>query len=110
MTLLQDFPMDSSPEILRSTPSLKSAIDDPASPYFLHHSDSPGVVLVSQSLTGDNYASWSRAMMISLSVKNKLGFVDGSLPKPDGTDLDLLNSWMRNNNVVISWLAFEFCF
>ncbi|KAK0590603.1 hypothetical protein LWI29_029326 [Acer saccharum] len=35
----------------------KSAIDEPSSPYFLHHSDSPGLVLVSQSLTRDNYAS-----------------------------------------------------
>ena len=98
----------------RSTASIsvnsKSAIDDPSSPFFLHHSDNPGVVLVSQPLSGDNYASWSRAMLISLSVKNKIGFVDGSISKPDGTDLDLLNSWMRNNNVVISWLAFEFCF
>ncbi|KAI9186288.1 hypothetical protein LWI28_015834 [Acer negundo] len=35
----------------------KSTIDEPSSPYFLHHSNSPGLVLVSQSLTGDNYAS-----------------------------------------------------
>ena len=27
------------------------------SPYFLHHADSPGLTLVSQPLTGDNYAS-----------------------------------------------------
>ena len=70
----------------------KSAIDEPSSPYFLHHSDSPGLQLVSQSLTGENYTSWSRAMLIALSVKNKISLVDGSLPKPDGTDLDLLNS------------------
>ncbi|KAL5556272.1 hypothetical protein UlMin_038508 [Ulmus minor] len=82
----------------------KSAIDEPSSPYFLHHSDGPGIVLVSQHLTGDNYASWSRAMLISLSVKNKLGFIDGSITKPEGNDLNLLNSWIRNNNVVISWI------
>ncbi|EXC16177.1 hypothetical protein L484_024345 [Morus notabilis] len=54
--------------------------------------------------TGDNYASWSRAMMIALSVKNKLGFIDGSITKPEGTDLNLLSSWIRNNNMVISWI------
>ena len=43
-------------------------------------------------------------MMIALSVKNKLGFFDGSIPKPDSSDLPLLNSWIRNNNVVISWI------
>ena len=73
-------------------PVVISAIDDSTSLYFLYHSDSTGLVLVSQLLVGDNYASWSRAMTIALSIKNKLGFINGSLLKPDGTDLNLLNS------------------
>lgn len=81
-----------------------SASDDSTSPYFIHHSDSPGIVLVSQLLTGDNFVSWSRAIVIALSVKNKFGFVDGSIPKPDESDLQLLASWKRNNNIVISWI------
>ena len=91
------------PENSRSSIS-KSAIDEPSSPYFLHHSDGPGLILVSQVLTGDNYASWNRAMLIALSVKNKIGFIDGSITKPEGNDMNLLNSWIRNNNVVISWI------
>ncbi|KAL5544288.1 hypothetical protein UlMin_008072 [Ulmus minor] len=86
-----------------NTTSGHSAIDDSSNPYFLHHSDNPGLVLVSQPLIGENYASWSRAMLIALSVKNKLGFVDGSIPKPAGTDPNL-SSWIRNNNIVISWI------
>ena len=43
-------------------------------------------------------------MTIALSVKNKLGFIDGSIPKSPGIDISLLNSWIRNNNVVISWI------
>ena len=85
-------------------PDARSTMDDLASPFFLHHSDNPGLILVSQPLTGDNYNSWSRAMLIALSVKNKLGFIDGSIPKPDSSNLPLLNSWIRNNNVVISWI------
>ncbi|XP_073025091.1 uncharacterized protein [Primulina eburnea] len=81
-----------------------SAIDDPMSLYFLHHSDNPGLTLVSQSLTGDNYASWSRAMRIALSVKNKLGFVDGTIVKPLEADTHLLGFWARNNNIMISWI------
>lgn len=42
-------------------------------------------------------------MTIALSVKNKLGFINGSLLKPDGNDLNLLNSF-RNSNMVISWI------
>ena len=71
-----------------------SAIEDPLSLYFLHHSDGLGTVLISQVLTRENYASWSRAIAIALLVKNKLGFIDGSIPKPPGTDLSLLNSWI----------------
>ncbi|KAL5852229.1 hypothetical protein ACOSQ3_007347 [Xanthoceras sorbifolium] len=82
----------------------RSNLKDASSPFFLHHSDNSGLVLVSQTLTGDNYASWSRAMLIALSDKNKLGFVNGTLNKPEGTDPSLLNSWIRNNNVVISWI------
>ncbi|XP_073045348.1 uncharacterized protein [Primulina eburnea] len=83
---------------------VRSAIDDPLSPYFLHYSDNPGITLVSQPLTGDNFASWSRAMKIAISVKNKFGFIDGSIPKPAESESNLMNAWNRNNNIVISWL------
>ncbi|KAL5760938.1 hypothetical protein ACOSQ2_019776 [Xanthoceras sorbifolium] len=88
----------------RTNSAVRSAMFEPSNPFYLHHSDNPGLVLVSQQLTGDNYASWSRAMLIALSVKNKLGFIDGSLSKPEGTQIDLLNSWIRNNNIFIFWI------
>ncbi|KZV53520.1 hypothetical protein F511_40870 [Dorcoceras hygrometricum] len=43
-------------------------------------------------------------MLIALFVKNKIGFIDGSIAQPDSTDHVLLNSWHRNNNIVISWI------
>ena len=58
-------------------------MDDPASPYFLQSSDHPSMVLVSQSLNGENYGSWSRAMRIALSVKNNTSFIDGTLQAPN---------------------------
>ena len=42
-------------------------------------------------------------MLIALSVKNKLRFIDGSIPKLASTDPNL-SSWIRNNNIVISWI------
>ena len=44
-------------------------------------------------------------MKIALCVKNKFGFVDGSIsaPDPDG-DPAQFQAWMRNNNIVISWI------
>lgn len=84
----------------------RAAIDNPLSPYFFHHSDNPGLVLVSQQLTRDNYGSWSRAKTKALSVKNKIGFIYGSISKPPKTDQDLFSSWIRNNNIVISWILY----
>jgi hypothetical protein len=55
---------------------------DPSNPFFLHHGDSPGAMIVSKQLNGENYNSWKRAMMMVLSAKNKLNFVNGTLPKP----------------------------
>ncbi|XP_068649201.1 uncharacterized protein [Aristolochia californica] len=82
----------------------RSTFDESSNPYYLHHSDSPEQVLVSQLLTGENYTSWSRAMTLALSVKNKVGFIDGSIPEPQSADPPLLNSWTRNNHIVISWI------
>ncbi|XP_022871010.1 uncharacterized protein LOC111390234 [Olea europaea var. sylvestris] len=42
-------------------------------------------------------------MVIALSVKNKLGFIDGSISPPENSS-DMLNAWIRNNNMVISWI------
>lgn len=52
-------------------------------PYYLHPSDNPGLVLVSQPLTEDNCNSWRRVMLMVLNGKNNVGFVDGSLKKPE---------------------------
>ena len=38
--------------------------------------------LVVQHLTEENYRTWSRAVLISLDAKSKMGFIDGSIPKP----------------------------
>ncbi|KAG8377807.1 hypothetical protein BUALT_Bualt08G0072000 [Buddleja alternifolia] len=58
---------------------------DSGDAYSLHHSDHPGMVLVSKPLEGDNYSTWRRAMVISLNAKSKLGFVDGTLKAPSAT-------------------------
>ena len=54
---------------------------DPASPYFLHASDA-SFILISTPFSGNNFNDWKRAVTIALSAKNKLGFIDGTIPKP----------------------------
>nr|CAD1839766.1 unnamed protein product [Ananas comosus var. bracteatus] len=78
----------------------ETSIDD-SDPLVLHHSDHPGMLLVSKPLEGYNYGQWSRAMRISLSAKNKIGFVDGSIKVPTPSDLKF-HIWQRCNDMVLS--------
>ena len=84
-----------------SVPNSLPSMEDSTNPYFLHNSDHPGIVLVSHHLTGANYITWSRAMVMALTTKNKISFIDGSIPCPESNDL-LFGTWIRFNNMVIS--------
>jgi len=55
-----------------STIPIKEPHQDPTHPLFLHHSDGLGLLLTSQPLDHTNNITWSRAMRVALSIKNKL--------------------------------------
>ena len=59
-----------------STVQASAGMENPSlNPFFLSNSDVPGSQLVSQPLFGaENYQSWSRALIVSLKVKHKIGF------------------------------------
>ncbi|XP_075665699.1 uncharacterized protein LOC142635429 [Castanea sativa] len=81
-----------------------SPMEDPRSPFFLHHGESPGAILVTQPLTEDNYPDWARAMRMALDVKSKLGFVDGSIIASMAiTPLEKI-AWSKNNSMISSWI------
>ncbi|XP_013594478.1 PREDICTED: uncharacterized protein LOC106302534 [Brassica oleracea var. oleracea] len=86
-----------------STFSGIQSIDNTHSPYFLHSVDHPGLVIATQKLDGMNYNNWYIAMRMSLDAKNKIGFLDGSLIRPDVND-PLFKIWSRCNSMVKSWL------
>ncbi|XP_059431677.1 uncharacterized protein LOC132165206 [Corylus avellana] len=76
---------------------------DLSSPLFLHSGDNPGILLVPQPLSGENYSTWSRSMLVALSAKNKMCFIDGSFPKPSVFE-SYYNAWVRCNDLVVSWI------
>ncbi|XP_035547456.1 uncharacterized protein LOC118348955 [Juglans regia] len=78
-------------------------MDDIPTCYHLQNGDSLGTILVSNILTGDNYHTWSRSMVMAFKAKNKIGFVDGSIRQPIFTD-NTYELWERCNNMVSSWL------
>ncbi|KAK3034294.1 hypothetical protein RJ639_034098 [Escallonia herrerae] len=70
---------------------------DTKSPFYLHPSDHPGLIFVTQPLSknGENYFTWRRNMLTSLQSKNKAGFVDGLIAKPDCNAV--VKSWIVNS-------------
>ncbi|KAL5557872.1 hypothetical protein UlMin_034083 [Ulmus minor] len=76
---------------------------DSNSPFFLHSGDHPGIILITTPLNGVNYHTWRRAMVMALTAKNKIGFIDGTIPKPFSTDL-IFNSWTRCDSMISSWI------
>ena len=48
------------------------AWEKPSSPYYLHSGDNPSTVLVTQALTEDNYATWSRSVIYAFDSRTRL--------------------------------------
>ncbi|XP_019184520.1 PREDICTED: uncharacterized protein LOC109179481 [Ipomoea nil] len=91
-----------SSQILTSLSS-NQRVEEFDDPMYLHITENPNLVLVSPLLSEVNYASWSRSMKIALEVKNKYGFVDGSIASPGESDPKYA-IWKRCNNIVCSWI------
>ncbi|XP_019246302.1 PREDICTED: uncharacterized protein LOC109225950 [Nicotiana attenuata] len=62
--------------------SVMSGVVHSSYPYYLHPSDYPGMNLVSTVFDGRSFSGRRRAVVIALSAKNKLGFIDGALTIP----------------------------
>ncbi|KAK3001019.1 hypothetical protein RJ639_020679 [Escallonia herrerae] len=79
---------------------------DTKSPFYLHPSDHPGLIFVTQPLSenGENHFTWRRNMLTALQSKNKAGFVNGLIAKPDVHSRDF-QSWIQCNAVVKSWIV-----
>ncbi|KAH0650934.1 hypothetical protein KY284_030846 [Solanum tuberosum] len=77
--------------------------NDTSSALYVHPSDSPGMMLVPAQFDGTGYRSWRRGVMRALSVKNKLGFIDGSCEKPNSNSPQL-RQWQRCDDMVTSWV------
>ena len=95
--------LDTCKEIAVPTTSADLSKANISNPYFTHHSDHPGLVLISKPLNEDNYSTWKRAMTLALNSKNKLGFVNGSITAPsEETDPEGYATWSRCNDMVHS--------
>lgn len=73
-------------------------------PLSIHSSDTPGMNLINEQLTGvENYGVWSRAMLIALRANNKIAFIGGTCKRPAAGNL-MLQQWEGCNTLVLSWI------
>uniref|UniRef100_A0A1J3J8B5 Retrotransposon Copia-like N-terminal domain-containing protein n=1 Tax=Noccaea caerulescens TaxID=107243 RepID=A0A1J3J8B5_NOCCA len=70
--------------------------------YVFSASDNPGALISSVILKEDNYPEWSTELRNSLQAKQKLGLIDGSVPKP-AADPEL-SQWLAANSMIIGWI------
>ncbi|CAN0914940.1 hypothetical protein LINGRAHAP2_LOCUS28837 [Linum grandiflorum] len=80
-----------------------SYTDHLANPLFLSPGDSLSAPLISIKLTNVNYHVWSRSLSVALIIKNKVPFIDGSLPVPDPS-ASTYAAWTRCNFAVLNWI------
>lgn len=74
---------------------------EPTDPLYVHPSDNPGLPLVANIFTGENFDNWKRSVIIALEAKHKIAFINGECTRPDPTS-PVLPLWQRNNAMVLS--------
>ncbi|KAK4349597.1 hypothetical protein RND71_032352 [Anisodus tanguticus] len=76
----------------------------PCHPLYVHPFDVLGSSLAPEPFDGNSYESWRRTILVAVSVRNKLDFINQFSTKPvDGSPL--LRQWGRCNDLVVSWLT-----
>ena len=54
---------------------------EPHSPYYLHPSEGPNVMITVAVFNRKNYDLWEMGVRMTLKAKNRLGFIDGVLAR-----------------------------
>ncbi|XP_057958457.1 uncharacterized protein LOC131151221 [Malania oleifera] len=87
-----------------SNPNIETSYSNLTNPYFLNSNENPDNILVTQPLLGmKNYHSWSRAMILALTAKKKIGFINGKIVELD-SESPFYEDWLSCNTMVISWM------
>lgn len=69
----------------------------------LSSNDHPSIAIVTAPFIGSNYLTWSTSIQILLGANDKLGFIDGSVQKPNEGTVDF-QKWRRVDYRVRSWI------
>lgn len=72
-------------------------------PMALTNSDAPGSSLTTIPFDGSNFIAWNKQIRMALGAKLKLGFIDGTIPRPNPNSADLAH-WERCDRMVACWI------
>ncbi|XP_009774597.1 uncharacterized protein LOC107760351 [Nicotiana tabacum] len=89
--------------IEENTSDSTNSLLDSTNPLYMHPSENAGSMLVLVVFDGSGYRSWRRGVLRALSMKNKVGFINGKCGKPDSKD-PTFDQWEQCDNVVTSWI------
>lgn len=70
---------------------------------WLHPAESVDSTLLPVVFEDTRYRSWRRGILWGISVKNKIGFINGKCIKPAAT-YTIYGQWERCDNIVTSWI------
>ena len=65
------------------TENTESPLPKPYPAYFLGSNDNPRTIITPIQSKDDNFDEWARAIHMSLNAKRKLGFLEGTITKPN---------------------------
>lgn len=70
--------------------------------FYKHHLENHTSVTVTPKLdaTSMNYMSWRHSFILAISIHNKQGFLDGSIPKSAAEGVEL-KAWKQCNNLIV---------
>ncbi|KAL8150855.1 hypothetical protein V2J09_020663 [Rumex salicifolius] len=71
---------------------------------FTSKSDNPGSQITSTLFDGTDYQDWSHNVRMALGAKYKLGYIDGSTPRPTAEGEELAR-WTRTDFMVRCWIS-----
>lgn len=75
---------------------------DKSDAFYLGSNDNPGNLITPVQLKGENYDEWAMAIRTALRAKRKLGFLEGTVPKPK--EDAKRDDWYTVHSMLVAWL------
>lgn len=66
----------------KKNPSIIDPTSNSRSPFYVHHCENIGAILIAPPLDDNNYHNWIKSMPHAFTSKNNIGFINSSLQWP----------------------------